>query len=749
MVEIFNYWKTFCSPKIVIKAGFLNEHQINWWKKLLIKGMGQYFYENKIDFTTKNFVDFTTTGQPLKVEPLKVLGEEVLIPIGGGKDSAVTLELVTKNFENSLGLIVNKIKARVDSASVAGIKTMVVKRTLDKAMIDLNKNGLSAGRQGYLNGHVPFTTVLSFISILVAFLNNKKYIAFSNEQSSNEGNVTFKGLSVNHQYSKSFELENDFREYNFKYLTDIEYFSFLRPIYDIQIAKVFSQYSKYFYKIVSCNIGRNNNIWCGKCPKCLSTFILFKPFLKNETITIFGKDLLADKSLKPVLDALTNDNLVKPMECVGTKHELRVALGVENDDNLINFWGENNLPAIFKIILYFNLNFKDKKILILGYGREGKSTEKLIKKYLPKQKVDIADQKLSKDYLKDLNNYDFVFKSPGIPNKLREIQNAKKMGTVFASQTKIFLKLYRDNVIGVTGTKGKSTTSSLIYYILKSAGINTTLVGNIGKPVFDYLDNDDKDKIFVAELSSHQLSDVQDSPHIAVLLNIFPEHLDYYEDFNDYKKSKENIFKFQKSTDIYISCEDINNFELPKIKTNLIGQHNLSNIKAAFLVALKLGIDKKDIIKALSTFESLEDRLETIREINGIKFIVDGLATIPEASLAGIDSFENKNITLILGGFDRGVSFASFGKELIKRKNIKNIILIGQTADKIEKSLKNSKANVYNLGFVSMNKIIQKAFEISKKDYIVLFSPAATSFDMFKDYEERDNQFKEAVKALK
>src|SRR3989344_6819930 len=320
---------------------------------------------------------------------------------------------------------------------------------------------------------------------------------------------------------------------------------------------------------------------------------------------------------------------------------------------------------------YFLEKFKDKKVLILGFAREGKSTSGVFKKYLPNQRIDIADKNINKNYLKNLNRYDVVFKSPGIPNKLKEIKIAKEKGVIFTSQTKIFLELFNSQTIGITGTKGKSTTSSLIYHILKFAGKKVTLLGNIGKPIFDYLNNVNDDQIFVVELSSHQLSDITVSPRIAVLLNIFPEHLDYYEDFDDYKKAKENIFKFQKPTDIYISDEDINNFHLPKIKTNLIGLHNIHNIKASFLVSLKLDVSQDDIIKAISTFEPLVDRLERVREINGIKFVVDGLATIPEASLAGIDSFINKSITLILGGFDRGVSFASFGKELIKRKNIK------------------------------------------------------------------------------
>lgn len=403
---------------------------------------------------------------------------------------------------------------------------------------------------------------------------------------------------------------------------------------------------------------------------------------------------------------------------------------------------------------YFLEKFKDlpaqagKKVLILGFAREGKSTLNVFGKYLPGQRIDIADRNLSKDYLINLNNYDVVFKSPGIPNKLPEIKLAKKKGVKFTSQTKIFLEIYRDQIIGVTGTKGKSTTASLICHVLKTAGKDVELVGNIGKPVFDYLDDVSKDKIFVAEFSSHQLSDVDHSPHIAVLLNIFPEHLDYYEDFDDYKNAKENIFKLQKSGDIYFSPEKIDGVKLPEIKTNLVGKHNTYNIKASYLVSKVLGISDEDFNKVVATFTPLEDRLEKIGIIDGVEFVLDGLATIPEASFAAIDSFSDRNLTLILGGFDRGIDFSDFTKKLNEKRNIKNIILIGQVADKLEKLLINSKFKVTNLGFENMENIVKKSFEISKKSYVVLFSPAATSFDMFKDYKDRDEQFRQAVKNL-
>lgn len=398
---------------------------------------------------------------------------------------------------------------------------------------------------------------------------------------------------------------------------------------------------------------------------------------------------------------------------------------------------------------YFLEKFKDKRVLILGFAREGESTLVAFKKYLPNQKVDIADKEINKDYLKNLSNYDVVFKSPGIPNKLSEIKLAKKNGVKFTSQTKVFLEIFRDQIIGVTGTKGKSTTASLIYHILKTAGKNAELVGNIGKPIFNYLDDVAKDKFFVAEFSSHQLSDVTVSPHIAVLLNIFSEHLDYYENFDDYKEAKENIFSFQTKGDFYFSPEKIDETQLPKIKTKLLGDHNIHNIKASYLVSKVVGISDDDFLKAVSTFKPLEDRLERVGEVNGVEFILDGLATIPEAGLAAIDSFSDKKITLILGGFDRGVDFKGFVKKLKEKENIKSIILIGQVADKLEKLLINSEFNVTNLGFHDMENVVKKAYELSRKGYIVLFSPAATSFDMFKDYKDRDKQFKKAVKNLK
>lgn len=417
---------------------------------------------------------------------------------------------------------------------------------------------------------------------------------------------------------------------------------------------------------------------------------------------------------------------------------------------------------------YFDNRFKNKKILILGFGREGESTLKVFKKYLPNQKIDIADKKISDDYLANLGSYDVVIKSPGIPNKITEIKSAISNGVTFTSQTEIFFDLVKGVVVGVTGTKGKSTTTSLIFNILKNSNKNVYLVGNLGIPAFDYLDKDSSETIFCFELSSHQLSNLNKSPHISVFLNIYPEHLDYYESYLDYFTAKANIANKQNTDDIFIydgnfelisklasslksKTVDINKFNLPEYKSSLLGKHNINNIKSAWLVAVELGIDEERIKYGVESFKPLDGRLEQVKDVNNVIFVNDTLATIPEATISAISSFQDyENITLILGGFDRGISLENLVKCLITSENVKNVILIGQTGKKIKKLLELEKYefNVTDMGASDMSEIVKKAYGLTSPNGLVLLSPAATSFDMFKDYKDRGDRFKEAVNNL-
>lgn len=334
LIEALSYWKASCSPEIEIKAGYLDKEQILWWKNLMINGMGQFFYENKINFRQPNFLKINNLqgSYPCKTYQGK-LGNRVLVPIGGGKDSVVTLEilknLLTDGWKKINCFSLNPIKPAQKVMKMAGFKNpIIVRRKIDKKLLELNQ-------KGYLNGHTPFSAYLAFLSVLLAVIFDYTYIAFSNERSSNEGNLKYLGKIINHQYSKSFDFEKRFRNYSKKYLVKgVEYFSFLRPLYEIQIAKLFSQYSKYFPIFLSCNeayktdSGRKKPIkkWCGKCPKCLFVFASLYPFIESKKlIKIFRKNLFEDRKLSSLMLQLIGKERFKPFECVGTKKESLVA----------------------------------------------------------------------------------------------------------------------------------------------------------------------------------------------------------------------------------------------------------------------------------------------------------------------------------------------------------------------------------------------------------------------------------------
>lgn len=383
IAEIPSYWKSTCSPVIKIEAGNLDRFQIEWWEKLFKNGMMQYFYSNKIDFRDKDFLTIESKELKSSARFLDNVYDEnsnkVLIPIGGGKDSVVTLDLIAKSEKEFGTLVIEKASTGAHKVSkLVKSEHLVAYRDLDYVkLIELNN-------KGFLRGHVPYSASLYFCSLLVAYIFSYKNILFSNEYSSSEANINYLGKQVNHQYSKTLEFENDFRQYNKDYLSDINLFSFLRPLYEIQISKLFAKMEKYFTVIRSCNVGQKDGIWCGKCPKCLSTYILLFPFLgKDKTVEIFGKDLLSDGDLEDLLFELIDDNKVKPFECVGTRLELKIALNIavkdykeklpvllqkfknspQYDENylnnkekeIMNFFGQNNLSDVFLRTLKKNL----------------------------------------------------------------------------------------------------------------------------------------------------------------------------------------------------------------------------------------------------------------------------------------------------------------------------------------------------------------------------------------------------------
>ncbi|MBN2639009.1 MAG: hypothetical protein JXR65_07975 [Bacteroidales bacterium] len=322
MVELISYWKAACPPKVVIKPYQLNEEQISWWKKLYFHGLGEFFYLNGIHTDVDSFMEVESGSEPVKIADIDLSETKVLVPVGGGKDSVVTLELLKNSEFDVFPFVINPRPATQRTIAIAGFgefESVIVRRTLDKTLLELNN-------RGFLNGHTPFSSLLAFVSVLTALASGSKYIALSNESSANESTVP--DSKINHQYSKSFEFEEDFSWYVKKYIhPEVYYFSFLRPLNELRIASLFSKFQQHYESFRSCNVGSKSDSWCGKCPKCLFSWIILSPFIKYQTLTsIFGKDLLKDRDLKPVFEELTGQVDVKPFECVGTPDEVQAAL---------------------------------------------------------------------------------------------------------------------------------------------------------------------------------------------------------------------------------------------------------------------------------------------------------------------------------------------------------------------------------------------------------------------------------------
>lgn len=451
----------------------------------------------------------------------------------------------------------------------------------------------------------------------------------------------------------------------------------------------------------------------------------------------------------------------------------------------------------------------NKKISILGFGREGKSTYRLLRSVYPTIPLTILDENENiksdslilddknldilsyKGCMMSVDDFDYAIKSPGIPSHSLPVElNRVKI----TSQADIFLKNFGWQTIGVTGTKGKSTTSSLIYHIIKNSGRPVLLVGNIGVPPFDCVQDITDQTIVVMEMSSHQLEYVENSPHIAILLNIFQEHLDHYYSYHDYQAAKFNIGKFQTPNDFFLynidnetinifltnqtsNCSGTaisftieNNKEATLFRNNntvvlkliedtlilydfssgqqLLGEHNHYNIMVSVAACKLMGIGLNDIQSGVGSFKGLDHRIELVGIFNGIIWYNDSIATIPEATIEAVKALKSVD-TLILGGFDRGIDY-SLLYPFIKSSHITNIILIGDAGKRIlNESGTFVGANKQVYSAANYSEVIDIASKVTQKGKICLLSPAAASYDMFKNFEERGDFFKKKVRMLK
>lgn len=451
------------------------------------------------------------------------------------------------------------------------------------------------------------------------------------------------------------------------------------------------------------------------------------------------------------------------------------------------------------------LNYlENKKILILGFGKEGESSYLFLRKHFPEKKLEIVDKNmnlltdkpylledinvevvLGEDYFRDIDYFDIVLKTPGISLKDFDIS---KFENKITSQLELLLEFVPCYTIGVTGTKGKSTTSSLIYQMIKEQGKDVMLLGNIGEPIFNDIDDMKKDTILVLELSSHALEFVKKSPNIAILLDIYEEHLDHYSSMEKYIEAKFNVAKFQSKNDIFIYnasnryMQEFNfdykksdyaiieedselsktlnlksdNYVLinedriyfnktklfdSKLNMKLKGKHNENNVLFVLTVAKILNLNMEKAKNTIENFKNLEHRMEFVAEINDVKYYNDSIATIPEATINAVDALKNVN-TLLVGGKDRGVELDSL-YEYLKKSNIENIICLPKTGEYVYNSLKDTNKKCYLVK--DMPEAVKLAKEVTKPNTICLLSPAASSYGYFKNFEERGKIYKECV----
>ncbi|MBX4191363.1 MAG: UDP-N-acetylmuramoyl-L-alanine--D-glutamate ligase [Candidatus Doudnabacteria bacterium] len=403
---------------------------------------------------------------------------------------------------------------------------------------------------------------------------------------------------------------------------------------------------------------------------------------------------------------------------------------------------------------------RGKKIAVVGLGKNNQQ----LAEFLKKQSIvfDVIDNWNNADELIGrLDLYEIIFRSPGLPYLSKAIQQAKEKGVVITSQTKLFFEVCPCKIIGVTGTKGKGTTSSLIAKILETAGKKVWLAGNIGKDPFEFYEQIKADDLVVLELSSFQLQDLEKSPHIAVVLSITPDHLNHHKDFDEYIKAKSNIIAHQSENDYAVLHGTLPNWfvDLGKAKKTtidtslvssferkLLGDHNLDNIAAALEVGKILGIDELSIKKAVAQFEPLPHRLSILKNVSDITYVDDGYSTNINPTIAAIDAIKS-NIVLIIGGYDKGLDFTPLGEAIRQNNKIRGVVVIGQVTDKILKSLEGCKGTVAT-GAKNMSEILSMANKIAQKGDSVLFSPATSSFDQFKNETDRAEQFVNAVNNL-
>jgi UDP-N-acetylmuramoylalanine--D-glutamate ligase len=455
---------------------------------------------------------------------------------------------------------------------------------------------------------------------------------------------------------------------------------------------------------------------------------------------------------------------------------------------------------------------RGKRILILGFGREGRSTLRFLQERIPGVSLGVADRRapdqisadeqailaahpaadvsLGPDYLDAVARFDVVVRAPGLPPDAPPLQAARARGAHVTSLVNLFFDVAPGRIVGVTGTKGKSTTTNAIFTVLSDAGLDARLGGNIGIPLLSCLDHADADTVFVVELSSFQLSDLERSPNIAVIQNVVREHLDYHGTFEKYVDAKANIARHQGASDTIVFNSD---HEIPRAiaarsagtrlafgleprsdavcyvdggdlvhradgtatpimpvsGVPLSGRHNTINVMPAIVVGRLFGIDPASIATSLRTIRALPHRMQLVHTWQGRQFFNDSLSTVPEAAMAALAALQDRPTVLLAGGHDRGQAWSELA-DVIVRTNVTAVVLLPRGDRALFSSIERASSEAGQpaptlLAADSMPEAVRCAIDASGPGSAILLSPAAASFGAFRDYEDRGDQFRDAA----
>ncbi|MFK8003774.1 MAG: UDP-N-acetylmuramoyl-L-alanine--D-glutamate ligase [Polyangiales bacterium] len=802
LAELPSYWKATCSPTVDIRAGALSPDEVTYWERMLTEGMSEFHYVNRTSFTDADFVTVVSAAPNApapRVDESVVLDEGFLVPVGGGKDSLLTLALLGQRNSPVATIAINPPPSTHAAIALANVQEqVVVERTIDPHLLELN-------RRGYLNGHTPFGAVIAMTSALAALVLGRKHIVLSNESSSDYAKLEYRGATINHQYGKSTAFEVGMRAYLKQHIAaGLHYFSLLRPFNELQIAQRFSRLGHFYPVFRSCNRGRKSDAWCGGCPKCLSTFILLAPFMPHAALVeAVGIDMLEDPECMAMLPSLLGQECSpRPFECIATPEELHAALALRRGERLsesaldvltqsVGLAAMEAIPEELHALVQAALRPRAVPLLqgraacVLGLGSEGASTCRYLLSTVDSLDLLVIDDDPSaasrlpaprtsgqhvrfmtaSQAAKEAPSLPIVFKSPGVSASHPLLTLLRERGgcpPIISSNTALFFERCRGTTIGVTGTKGKSTAASLIAHVLR--GRDVRLVGNIGRPCLDSLEGADADSIFCVELSSFQLEDLHVSPDIAVVLGIFPDHLDRHGDMNSYVAAKSAITRYQGRGDLVLYSADCSHaaglaelsparrvpitYERPPLlgasTGPLLGAFNHSNIWPAVHIGRHFGIDDADLASSLRSFRPLPGRLETVTDKDGLRFVCDIRSTAPEVTVAALDALADENVKfLFLGGVDRQQDYRKLLPAL-RRSTVEHLVLFPPTGERIKEVVTN--AALSQLKFFepkSMEDAVRYVYaHASPERSVCLMSTAAPSNGgLFTGPEDKARQF--------